>query len=95
VLDWKLLGLWCGVAIALFFISVTQTIIILRTDWDKVYISRLSIVKLLLKNHTGHGSGTAENFVCLVVRFFLFVIIRIGTLMADIMSCMNAHDKRQ
>ncbi|CUS15812.1 unnamed protein product [Tuber aestivum] len=34
-LGWKLIGLWCGVAVALAFVSSLQSFIILRTNWDK------------------------------------------------------------
>jgi len=33
---WELLGLWTGVAVALVFVAVVETAIIMRTDWDKV-----------------------------------------------------------
>lgn len=36
-LGWRLMGLWCGVAIALAFVSSLQSFIILRTNWDKVW----------------------------------------------------------
>ncbi|CAZ80746.1 unnamed protein product [Tuber melanosporum] len=36
VLGWKLMGLWCGVVVALAFVSSLQSFIILRTNWDKV-----------------------------------------------------------
>lgn len=36
VFKWELLGLWSGVAIALLFVSILQTAIVLKTDWTKV-----------------------------------------------------------
>ncbi|KAA8914612.1 mate-domain-containing protein [Sphaerosporella brunnea] len=36
VLNLELLGLWSGVALALFFIAVVEVVIILRTDWNQV-----------------------------------------------------------
>ncbi|KAA8908367.1 mate-domain-containing protein [Sphaerosporella brunnea] len=36
VLNWELLGLWSGVAVALFVIAVVEVVIILRTDWNRV-----------------------------------------------------------
>ncbi|PUU80183.1 mate-domain-containing protein [Tuber borchii] len=36
-LGWRLMGLWCGVAVALAFVSILQSFIILRTNWDKVW----------------------------------------------------------
>ncbi|RPB04218.1 MATE efflux family protein [Choiromyces venosus 120613-1] len=36
-LGWKLMGLWCGVATALAFVSSLQLFIILRTNWDEVW----------------------------------------------------------
>ena len=35
-LEWELLGLWTGVAVALLVIAVIEVFIILGTDWDKV-----------------------------------------------------------
>ncbi|PWW76510.1 MATE efflux family protein [Tuber magnatum] len=35
-LGWKLVGLWCGVAVALAFVSSLQSFIILKTNWYKV-----------------------------------------------------------
>ena len=36
-LGWRLMGLWCGVAIALAVVSSLQSFIILKTNWDKVW----------------------------------------------------------
>ncbi|KAG0642093.1 mate-domain-containing protein [Tuber brumale] len=36
-LGWKLMGLWCGVTVALVFVSSLQSFIIFRTNWDKVW----------------------------------------------------------
>ncbi|KAF9885878.1 hypothetical protein FE257_012258 [Aspergillus nanangensis] len=34
-LDWGLLGLWSGVAIALFLVSLIETFFLVRTNWDR------------------------------------------------------------
>lgn len=36
VFGWELFGLWSGIAIALLFVAVLETTIVLRTDWAKV-----------------------------------------------------------
>lgn len=36
VFKWELYGLWSGVAVALIFVAIIQTTIVLRTDWRKV-----------------------------------------------------------
>ncbi|KAI5845013.1 mate-domain-containing protein [Morchella snyderi] len=36
VFGWELCGLWSGVAVALAFVAIIQTTIVLRTDWAKV-----------------------------------------------------------
>lgn len=35
-LEWELLGLWSGVAVALLAIAVIEVVIIMRTDWEAV-----------------------------------------------------------
>ncbi|KOC16910.1 MATE efflux family protein [Aspergillus flavus AF70] len=34
-LGWDLLGLWSGVALALFLVSVIEVVFLIRTDWDR------------------------------------------------------------
>lgn len=36
VFGWELLGLWSGVALALLFVAILETTIVLKTDWTKV-----------------------------------------------------------
>jgi len=35
-LDMKLYGLWCGLCIALFLVSILQTLSVLKSDWDGI-----------------------------------------------------------
>lgn len=36
VFGWELLGLWSGIALALLFVAILETMIVLKTDWAKV-----------------------------------------------------------